>query len=90
MAVNIVNPDGNRAIVNEDLTMHEVYREIIRQLIVEVNGRSLIFGIGSPEGVVNASKGAEYMDEIGVTSAIKYIKKLSDIAGNTSLGWILI
>lgn len=90
MAVNIPKPDGDRPITDPDFTMHEVYREWVRQMTNEVNGRSLIFGTGSPEGFVNSSKGREYMDEDGTTGNIKYIKKFSDIAGDKSLGWILI
>ena len=90
MAVNVPKPSGDRPIVDTDLTMHEVYREWVRLITNEVNGRSLIFGNGSPEGVVESSKGREYMNEDGITGNIKYIKKFSDIAGDKSLGWILI
>lgn len=90
MAINIVPPDSTRPIVEEDLTMEQVYREWARQVSNEVSYRSLIFGTGSPETVVEAEKGSEYMDESGTTGNIKYIKKLADIAGDKSQGWILV
>jgi hypothetical protein len=90
LAVNIVKPDASRPITIQDSTMQEVFREWSRQITDEVNGRSLIFGTGSPEGVIEASKGREYMDNTGTASAIKYIKKVNDVAGDKSQGWILI
>lgn len=90
MAVNIPKPEANRPIVLEDLTQHELFRDWINSVTNEVNSRSLLFGTGSPEGVVVALKGREYMDESGTASSIKYIKKTDDVAGDTKKGWILI
>ena len=90
MAVNIIPPDSDRPIIDPDTTMFYLFREWTRFVTDEVNNRSLLFGTGSPEGVVEAVKGREYMDESGTASAIKYIKKSDDIAGNKTLGWILI
>ena len=47
-------------------------------------------GAGSPEGVIASPAGREYMDTNGVAGAIKYIKQVNSIAGNKTLGWILI
>ena len=53
--------------------------------------QALIIGAGSPEGVVEASIGASYMDDAGAAGAIKYIKRdADDGAGDTSKGWILV
>lgn len=90
MAVNITEPDFDRPITEADLTMHEVFRETMRQIINEVNRRSLIFGTGSPEGVVDAGEGATYQDRTGTASNIRYAKRDADIAGDTTMGWILI
>ena len=90
MAVNILKLNATRPIIEENLTMQEVFRGWSSQITVEVNGMSLIFGVGSTEDVVNASKGREYMDETGTPGNIKYIKKFSDIAGDQKKGWILI
>ena len=77
-------------VVEDDLTMHEGFREIMRQIINEVNRRSLIFGTGSPEGVVAAGKGATYQDDAGTASNIRYAKRDADIADDKTMGWILI
>ena len=55
-----------------------------------ITNQSTITGDGSPEGVVEAPKTQEYMDNLGATGSIKYIKRNADIAGDKSLGWILI
>ena len=72
------------------MSMQEVFREWSRLITNEVNNRSLIFGTGSPDGVVEASKGATYQDDTGTASLIRYAKQVNDIAGDKSLGWILI
>ena len=90
MAVDIINPDSNRPIVVDDSSMHDLFRDWTRFITDEVNKRSLLFGTGSPEGVVEAVKGREYMDESGTASNIKYIKKTDDVAGDRKNGWILI
>ncbi len=90
MAVNIIPPDSNRPVILEDASMHELFREWTRFVSEEVNNRSLLFGTGSPDGVVEAVKGREYMDEAGTASTIKYIKKSDDVAGDKTLGWILV
>ena len=55
----------------------------------ELVAMTLIIGSGSPEGVYAARQGREYMDQTGTTGSIKWIKKLSDIGGNKTMGWIL-
>ncbi len=90
MAVNIIPPGSNRPIILEDASMHELFRDWSRFITDEVNNRSLLFGTGSPEGVVEAVKGREYMDESGTASTIKYIKQVDDVAGNNKNGWILV
>lgn len=87
---NIINPEGGRPITESDLTMHEVFREWTRLMTAQVNGGSLIFGTGTPEGNVEASEGATYQDKAGTASNIRYAKRDNDIAGDKSLGWILI
>ena len=86
MAVNIPTPEATRPVVITDATMHELFREWTRQITNEVNARSLIIGTGSPEGVVTANQGTEYMDDAGTASTIKYIKK----SGTGNTGWILV
>jgi len=44
-------------------------------------------GTGSPDGVVIAEQYQHYYDTAGGTGAILYIKMLSDVGGDRSLGW---
>jgi len=90
LAVNIVPPDSQKPITEQNMTMFYVFREWTIAITNEVNDRALLFGTGNPENVVSAKKGQEYMDESGTASNIKYIKKVDDIAGDTKQGWILI
>ena len=52
-----------------------------------ITERSLIIGSGNPEGVVEAPQGGEYMDEDAAVGDCRYIKRLSDIGGDKTLGW---
>lgn len=61
-----------------------------RVFILQVEQRGLIIGTGSPEGVVEAEQGQEYMDDTGTAGSIKYIKRDADIGGDKTQGWILI
>jgi hypothetical protein len=49
-----------------------------------------IIGTGSPEGVVSARIGMQYMDTAGIAGAILYIKLDGDVGGDPSQGWILV
>lgn len=73
-------------IVTEERTMTSTFKNFV----LEVHKQSLQIGTGSPEGVLEAAKGSEYMDDDGVTGSIKYIKKLEAIAGDRKKGWILV
>lgn len=56
----------------------------------QVTERGLLIGSGSPEGVVEAQQGAEYMDEDGLAGAVKFIKQKASIAGDRTMGWVAI
>ena len=86
MAASITPPDANRSILNDDGTMEQSFRS----WTYNVTRLSLIIGTGSPEGVVSALQGSQYMDDAGTAGAIKYIKRDDNIGGDTSQGWILI
>ena len=86
MAVSITPPDANRTILNEDGTMEQSFRSWTGN----VTRLALIIGTGSPEGVVSALQGSQYMNDAGTAGAIKYIKRDDNIGGDTSQGWILI
>lgn len=46
---------------------------------------SFLSGAGSPEGVVSARKFRQYMDD---ANGQTYIKRVDDIGGDTTLGWV--
>ena len=73
-------------IVKSDGTMESQFN----LFMIEVQRLGLLIGTGSPEGVVEALQGQEYMDDAGTASTIKYIKRDADIAGDKTKGWILI
>ena len=50
----------------------------------------LIIGTGSPEGVIEATVGREYMDDTGLAGAVKFIKQLPDIGGDRTKGWVAV
>lgn len=64
--------------------------QILQLLSEEIARLPIIIGTGSPEGVVEARRGRQYMDDAGTTGTILYIKKLSDIGGDKKQGWILV
>lgn len=82
----IIPPDPSRAIVKKGGLMQDAFRLFVSA----VAKLALLQGSGSPEGVVEAEQGREYMDTAGTASTIKYIKRDADIGGDKSLGWILI
>ena len=84
--MTLVPPDPTRAIVKPDGKMQDAFR----LFTLRVAQLGLIIGTGSPEGVVVAEVGTEYMDKNGTSGNIKYIKRDSDVAGDKSQGWILI
>jgi len=82
----ITSPDPSRAIVNKNGVMEDPFRVFVFQ----VSKLGTIIGQGSPEGVVLAEVGSEYMDSLGTTGSIKYIKRDDNVAGDKTKGWILI
>ena len=85
MATRITTISLDRPIVEEDRSLTSQSRAFFRALFVQ----SLIIGTGSPEGVVEAEQGANYMDDAGTASNIEYRKQKDSIGGDKSLGWIL-
>ena len=51
---------------------------------------SIIAGDVVPEGVIEANETQLYMDNTGTTGSILYIKKLADIGGDKTKGWVLV
>ncbi len=79
-------PQQRQAITKEDGSMQDTFRRWV-ELMTELDP---IKGTGSPEGVVEARQTRQYMDDAGIASAILYIKRDNDIAGDKTKGWILV
>lgn len=50
----------------------------------------MLKGTGSPEGVVASRQDRIYRDITGVAGSILYVKNVDDVAGDKTLGWILV
>ncbi len=75
--INIVDGNGNMTFEMQ------VWVEVITEL-------QTIIGTGSPENVVEAKIGRQYMDDAGTAGSILYVKKLASIGGDKTQGWILV
>jgi hypothetical protein len=74
---------ANYAIVNEDGTMTQWFRDYMNRV-----DRSLaIEGEGDPEGVIAAPQFSLYIDRNGASGAIEYRKMLPEIGGDRTQGW---
>ena len=83
---SIPTPSFDLPIVDKEGMMTDAFQRWITQM----TNLDLIVGTGTPEGAVEAFVGREYMDDVGTTGSIKYIKRDSDIAGDKTKGWILV
>lgn len=83
---DIVPPHATQPIIDKEGKMEQVFRTWTQ----DITRLDLIIGTGSPEGVIDAEQGREYMDRSGTASALKYIKRDSNIGGDSTQGWILI
>jgi len=80
--LNVAQP-----IINlNDGTMEQPFRDLMNTL----NAVIPLHGTGTPEGVVDAFQYSVYLDDAGVTGTIEYRKMLTDIAGDTTKGWVLV
>jgi len=79
-------PDASAPIVNEDGAMNDIFQIWVTRM----TNLDLIVGTGTPEGVIEATVGREYMDDAGLAGAVKFIKQLSDIAGDKTKGWVAV
>ena len=87
MAIDqLAQPSTDRPFIDE----HGALSAQARAWIDAITNQATITGDGSPEGVVEAPITQEYMDRLGTAGNIKYIKRDADIAGDKSMGWILI
>lgn len=86
MVDKIAPISADRPLVDENMSASDQFLFWANKLTVQ----QTIIGTGSPEGVIEASQGAEYMDDSGTAGAIKYIKRDDNVAGDRTQGWILI
>lgn len=86
MVTRAVQPSSDRPIIKEDGSPSVQFNSWLKL----ISDRSLIIGTGSPESIVEANQGSEYMDDAGVAGAIKYIKRDADIGGDKTQGWVLV
>ena len=86
MAINQQTPpSADRPFLEEDLTPSEQSRSWINAVTLSIP----IIGTGSPEGVVEAQQRQTYLDEAGTDNTTSYIKRVNDIAGDKTMGWVL-
>ena len=79
-----------RPLVEEDGSGSFDLRDWAKNITDEVNFQEIATGTGSPETVLSAEVTKLYMDDAGTAGNILYIKKLADIAGDDTQGWILV
>lgn len=79
-------PDAALSIVDGDGVMNDVFQ----RWVSEMTSLDLIIGTGSPEGVIEATVGREYLDDTGAAGAVKFIKQLADIGGDKTQGWVAV
>lgn len=90
MAINNNELSFDRPITESDGSLTIQSRTYFLALDDAVNLSTVISGTGSPEGAIEALATKQYMDLAGVAGAIKYIKQVDDVAGDKSLGWVLV
>lgn len=84
--MNIAVPIASQPVVEENGTMAEPFRLWSQQ----VTDLQILTGSGTPEGTVSAPITTLYMDTAGITGAILYIKRDTDVAADPTKGWMLV
>lgn len=85
----IVLPPLDLPIVDSDGRVSDSFRIFLSDLTNLVNLLEPLTGTGSPEGVTFGEVNQVYIDSSGTAGNIFYVKKLADIGGDTTKGWIL-
>ena len=62
----------------------------VQRILNLVTGYLPIIGSGSPEGVVEARQYSLYIDRDGTAGHIEYRKMQTNIAGDTTKGWVQV
>ena len=82
---DISPPVPHLPITNDKMVMQQFFMQWTQDIT-----RALpIMGDGSPEGVVSAPQYTQYIDRTGTTGSIRWIKMLTNVAGDVKSGWIL-
>ena len=85
MVTFVTQPSPVRATVEESRLPTTEFNTWVQT----ITDRSLIISTGSPEGVISAIQGAEYMDDAGAAGAVRWVKRDNDDGlGDTTKGWI--
>ena len=82
----IAQPIQSQPIVDDEGKMTVLFGRLMQSLVQ----LQILTGTGSPEGVVSAKITQQYMDLTGSSGSILYIKKLPDIGGDRSMGWVAV
>ncbi len=86
MVTRVIQPNSERSMSKDGGSPSAQMNTWLKSM----TDKALIIGTGSPESVVEASQGAVYMDDSGVTGAILYIKRDADISGDKTQGWVVV
>lgn len=81
--------DRINRLVTAELTATQYLAKWARELVDALNQSTPATGTGSPEGVVSAKTGKQYIDTAGAPGSVLYVKQVDDVAGDTSKGWTL-
>ena len=81
---------NDRPMIEEDATPSFDLRDWAKNITDEVNFQEIATGTGTPETVLSAAVTKLYMDDAGTSGNVLYIKKLADIGGDDTQGWILV
>jgi len=79
-------PSNAAPVVTKDGHMQPVLRRFLSDTAI----LQISTGAGTPEGALSAVVTSLYMDTAGTAGSILYIKRDSDIAGDSTKGWILV
>lgn len=89
MAIDNNELSFDRPITEANNTLTLQSRNYFQALEDLIKFQVVLRGTGSPEGVVEALATKRYMDSTALSGSVMYIKQVDDIAGDTSLGWVL-
>ena len=84
---DIVPPSPIEAAVEPSGSMFQRFRDWTQAITRAVNLSTVASGTGSPEGVLEAVTNKFYTDTAGPTL---YWKSVDDVAGDKSLGWLIV